>query len=39
MFPGINSEDIVYEQLTEAIKKALVEMKLIDIETQIQKIL
>lgn len=28
MFPGILSEDIAYEQLTEAIKKALEELKL-----------
>mmetsp|Transcript_43856 Transcript_43856/g.42370 ORF Transcript_43856/g.42370 Transcript_43856/m.42370 type:complete len:282 (+) Transcript_43856:815-1660(+) len=39
MFPSIKSEDIVYEQLTEAIRKALEELKLIEIEGQIQKVL
>jgi aryl-alcohol dehydrogenase-like predicted oxidoreductase len=39
MFPGIKSEDIAYEQLTEAIKKSLEELKLEVIDQQIQKIL
>lgn len=32
MFPGIKSEDIAYEELTEAIKKAIEELKLEEIE-------
>lgn len=32
MFPGIKSEDIVYEQLEQAIKEAIKEMKLQYIE-------
>ncbi len=33
MFPGINSEDIVYEKLSEAIKLALEELKLEPIDS------
>lgn len=39
MFPGINSEDIAYDELTAAIKVALEELKLEYIDTQVQKIL
>ena len=39
MFPGINSEDIAYEDLTAAIKVALEEMKHELIDSQVQKIL
>lgn len=35
MFPGINSEDIAYEDLTAAIKVALEEMKHELIDTQV----
>lgn len=35
MFPGINSEDIAYEELTEAIKVALQELKLELIDSQV----
>jgi len=39
MFPGIKSEDIAYEKLTEAINKTIAENKLQPIEKQVQKIL
>lgn len=39
VFPGVKCEDIVYEQLTAAVKEVLSEMKLDAIETQIAKIL
>jgi hypothetical protein len=34
MFPGIKSEDISFEELTEAIKKTMAENKLQYIEKQ-----
>lgn len=39
MFPGIKVEDISYEELTEAIKATLIEMKLNYVDSQVQKIL
>lgn len=39
MFPGVKSEDISYEELTEAIKATLGEMKIMHVDTQVQKIL
>jgi dynein heavy chain 2 len=39
MFPGIKSQDIIYEALQGAIKEALKELKLQYIEKQVQKIL
>ena len=39
MFPGIKSEDIAYEKLTEAINKTIADNKLQLIDKQVQKIL
>ncbi|CAD8135851.1 unnamed protein product [Paramecium octaurelia] len=39
VFPSINSQDIIYEKLTNAIKEVLQSMKLSEIDNQIAKIL
>ena len=38
MFPGINSADIEYEQLTKAVNETIAEQKLQHIDTQVRKI-
>jgi hypothetical protein len=35
MFPGIKPEDISYEELTEAIKASMTEMKIMYVESQV----
>jgi dynein heavy chain 2, cytosolic len=39
MFPGIESEDILYEELTKAINESIVELKLECIDKQVHKML
>ena len=39
MFPGIKAEDIAMEELTAAIQKTVEELKLENIDKQVQKIL
>jgi len=39
IFPGINSADIAYEELTEAIRKTVEDLKLQHVDNQVQKIL
>ena len=38
MFPGINSADIEYEQLTQAVRQTIEEQKLQHVDTQVRKI-